>query len=74
MSTQNDSLGPLLATGRVDDQDGAIVGRQLPKTAGRGLTAFAHDFGRALGEHSSPQQASIHVTEGRAEVSVAGRP
>jgi quercetin dioxygenase-like cupin family protein len=38
------------------------------------LTLFAFDAGQELSEHTAPFAALVHVLEGRARVTVAGKP
>ena len=73
MTTNPLDSGPLAVLETVAYQPGGIVSRQLLKTAGGGVTAFAFDAGQGLSEHSSPQQALIQVIEGEAEVEIDGR-
>jgi len=53
-------------------QPKAIVSRVLVKQAGGSITLFAFDGGQAVGEHTAPFDAMIHVLEGTAEVTIAG--
>ena len=55
-------------------QDGAVVSRVLLKNAGGSVTLFAFAEGEALSEHATPSDALLLVTEGEAEVTVAGAP
>jgi quercetin dioxygenase-like cupin family protein len=38
------------------------------------VTAFAFDAEQGLSEHTAPFDALVHVLEGEAEISVAGKP
>lgn len=76
MSTENSAavkpaevreLGELLKF-----QDGAIVSRVLLKNQGGTVTFFAFDAGEGLSEHTAPFDALVLITEGEAEVTVAG--
>ncbi|HKO60390.1 MAG TPA: cupin domain-containing protein [Pyrinomonadaceae bacterium] len=53
-------------------QDGSIVSRVLLKNKGGTVTLFAFDVGEGLSEHTAPFDALVVVTEGEAEVEIAG--
>jgi quercetin dioxygenase-like cupin family protein len=55
-------------------QEGAVVSRTLLKRPGGTITLFAFDAGQTLSEHTAPFDAVVHVLDGRAEVTIAGRP
>lgn len=55
-------------------QQGAIVSRILVKREAASITLFAFDAGQELSEHTTPYDAAVHVVEGEAAVTVAGRP
>ena len=57
----------------VDYQDGAIVSRQVIKTPGGSITAFAFDAGQGLSEHTTPHEALVQVIDGTARVDIAGQ-
>lgn len=57
----------------VDLQPDAIVSRILVKHPSGSITFFAFDAGQSVEEHTAPFDAMIHVVEGTAEVSVAGK-
>jgi quercetin dioxygenase-like cupin family protein len=54
-------------------QDGAIVSRQITKADAGNVTLFAFDAGQELSEHTAPFDALVHVLDGEAEVTIAGR-
>ncbi|OGS48833.1 MAG: cupin [Euryarchaeota archaeon RBG_16_68_13] len=54
-------------------QDGSVVSRTLIDDKAGTVTLFAFDEGEALSEHTAPYDALLHVLEGRAEVTIAGR-
>ncbi len=58
----------------VSYQEGAIVSRQITRSAGGNVTLFAFDAGQELSEHTSPFDALVHVLEGELEVRIAGQP
>src|SRR5437764_14610971 len=53
-------------------QDGAIVSRVLLKNKGGTVTMFAFDVGEGLSEHTAPFDALVLVTDGEADVEIAG--
>jgi quercetin dioxygenase-like cupin family protein len=63
---------------KVDDlvnyQDGSTVSREIVKKPTGTVTAFAFDAEQGLSEHTAPFDALVHVLEGEAEISVAGKP
>ncbi|MEJ5241906.1 MAG: cupin domain-containing protein [Anaerolineales bacterium] len=58
----------------VSYQEGAIVSRQITRSAGGNVTLFAFDAAQELSEHTSPFDALVHVLEGELEVRIAGQP
>ena len=55
-------------------QKGAIVSKTLVEKETGTVTLFAFDQGQALSEHTAPFDALVQVTEGRAEIRIAGVP
>jgi quercetin dioxygenase-like cupin family protein len=53
-------------------QDGSIVSRVLLKNKGGTVTLFAFDVGEGLSEHTAPFDALVVVTEGEADIQIAG--
>ena len=53
-------------------QDNSIVSRVLLKNKGGTVTLFAFDTGEGLSEHTAPFDALVVVTDGEAEVQIAG--
>ena len=60
--------------GLVAYQDGAIVSREVVSGQAGTVTAFAFDVGQQLSEHTAPFDAMVVGLDGRAEVTVGGRP
>jgi quercetin dioxygenase-like cupin family protein len=58
----------------VNYQDGSIVSREIVKKPTGNVTIFAFDEGQGLSEHTSPFDALVHVLDGEAEISIAGKP
>jgi len=55
-------------------QTGSVVSRTvIDKKAGT-VTLFSFDDGEALSEHKAPFDALIYIIDGKAEVTVAGKP
>ncbi|MCU0236112.1 MAG: cupin domain-containing protein [Acidobacteria bacterium] len=55
-------------------QKGAVVSKTLVEKETGTVTLFAFDEGQALSEHTAPFDALVQVTEGRAEIRIAGMP
>lgn len=53
-------------------QEGSIVSRVLLKNKGGTVTLFAFDISEGLSEHTAPFDALVVVTDGEAEVEIAG--
>lgn len=54
-------------------QDGAVVSRIVVKREAGNVTLFAFDAGQELSEHTAPYDALVHVVDGEAEITIAGR-
>ena len=53
-------------------QEGSIVSRVLLKNQGGTVTLFAFDAGEGLSEHTAPFDALVVVTDGEADIEIAG--
>ena len=53
-------------------QDGTIVSHMLLKNKGGSVTLFAFDVGEGLSDHTAPFDALVMVTDGEAEIEIAG--
>jgi quercetin dioxygenase-like cupin family protein len=53
-------------------QDDSIVSRVLLKNKGGTVTLFAFDVGEGLSEHTAPFDALVVVTDGEADIEIAG--
>jgi quercetin dioxygenase-like cupin family protein len=53
-------------------QDGSVVSRVLLKNKGGTVTLFAFDVGEGLSEHTAPFDALVVVTDGVADIEIAG--
>lgn len=58
----------------VDYQKGAVVSRTLVKHPMGTVTAFAFDEEQGLSEHTAAFDALVQVIEGKAEITIAGKP
>ena len=56
----------------VQYQDGSIVSRVLLKNKGGTVTQFAFDVGEGLSEHTAPFDALVVITDGEADIEIAG--
>jgi quercetin dioxygenase-like cupin family protein len=76
MSDQNqNSVRPAEVKQLVDllqYQDSSIVSRVLLKNKGGTVTLFAFDLGEGLSEHTAPFDALAVVTDGEADIEIAG--
>ena len=53
-------------------QEDSIVSRVLLKNKGGTVTLFAFDVGEGLSEHTAPFDALVVVTDGEADIEIAG--
>lgn len=60
--------------GLIGYQEGAVVSRTLIDKEAGTVTIFAFDEGQGLSEHTAPYDAMVMVTDGRAEIRIAGEP
>jgi len=58
----------------IDYQAGAVVSKELLRKDKGTLTLFAFDQGQGLSEHTAPFDATVQIIDGRAEITVAGKP
>jgi len=58
----------------VNYQEGAVVSRTLVKHPTGTITAFAFDAGQGLSEHTAAYDALVQMIEGKAEITISGRP
>lgn len=57
----------------VSYQDGSIVSRVILKEPTGNITIFAFDEGQALSEHTVAYDALVHLLDGEAKVTIAGK-
>ena len=60
--------------GKIEYQSTSIVSQTLLKDEMGTVTLFAFDRGQGLSEHTAPYDATVHVLEGEAEISIDGKP
>lgn len=58
----------------VDYQDGSIVSKEIIKSEKGTVTLFAFDKGQGLSEHIAPFDALAYNFDGKAEITIDGRP
>ena len=58
----------------VDYQAGSIVSRTIIDKPAGTLTLFAFDVGQGLSEHTAPFDALVYLLDGKAEVTISGKP
>ena len=58
----------------VNYQNNAIVSKTIVEKEAGTVTLFAFDKDQALSEHTAPFDALVQVTEGQAEIRIAGVP
>ena len=59
--------------GLVESQNDAIVSREILKKKTGTVTLFAFDTGQGLSEHTAPFDALVHVLDGEAQITIAGK-
>lgn len=68
-------VGKVLVTNDLlNYQEGTVASRMIVFKKAGTITLFAFDEGEGLSEHSAPYDAILTVTDGEAEVSIAGKP
>jgi quercetin dioxygenase-like cupin family protein len=53
-------------------QEGSVVSKEIIKKSTGTVTLFAFDKGQGLSEHKTPFDALVLVTDGTAEITIAG--
>ncbi|MEJ2153938.1 MAG: cupin domain-containing protein [Desulfobacteraceae bacterium] len=53
---------------------GSVVSKTLIKKEIGNITLFAFDQGQGLSEHTAPFDAVVHILDGKAEITIGGRP
>ena len=65
---------PTNLAGLADYMPDTVISRTLVKNGAGTITLFAFGKGQSLSTHSAPFDAILTVTDGEAEVSIAGKP
>ena len=74
-TTDKKLLGKVVdAAGLVKYQAGTIVSRTLIQKPTGTITVFAFAAGQELSEHTAPFDALVQILDGRAEVTISGKP
>jgi len=55
-------------------QEGSVVSREILSKEKGTVTVFAFDKGQGLSEHTAPFDALVLILDGRAEISIGGKP
>jgi len=72
---REDLVAKVLAVNElVQYQDGTVASRMIVFKPAGTITQFAFDAGEGLSEHSAPFDAILTVTDGEADVTIAGAP
>ena len=58
----------------VEYHEGSIVSKTVIDKSTGTLTLFAFDKGQGLSEHTAPFDALVYVFDGKAEVTISGKP
>ncbi len=68
-------IGKVLVTNDLlQYQEGTVASRMIVFKKAGTITLFSFDAGEGLSEHSAPFDAILTVTDGEADVSIAGKP
>lgn len=73
MASNQKLEGPKDLSRLIAYQEGAVVSREIIQRTAGTVTLFAFDEGQGLSEHTAPFDALVIVTDGEAEIAVAGR-
>jgi quercetin dioxygenase-like cupin family protein len=73
MSNTLENGNAFSATDAVDYSANAVVSKAILKKPSGNITLFSFDAGEGLSEHSSPHEAFVHILDGAAEISIAGK-
>ncbi len=55
-------------------QADAVVSQEIVKKDTGTVTLFAFDKGQGLSEHTAPFDALVYIVDGRAEITISGKP
>ncbi|KJS33473.1 MAG: cupin [Desulfatitalea sp. BRH_c12] len=54
--------------------DGSVVSKTLLKKQAGNITLFSFSAGQGLSEHTAPFDAVVHILDGKARITIGGRP
>ena len=54
--------------------ESSVVSRTVLESEKGNLTVFAFEKGQKLSEHSAPFDATVQILDGKAEITIAGKP
>lgn len=60
--------------GLINYSRGSVVSKTLLDRKAGTLTLFAFDKGQGLSEHTAPYDASVMILDGKAEITIGGKP
>ena len=58
----------------VNYHDGSIVSKEIIRNDKGTVSFFAFDKGQGLSEHTAPFEAMVYVFDGKAEITIEGKP
>ena len=61
-------------TDMVEYQEGSVVSRTVVDQKSGTVTIFAFGAGQGLSEHTAPFNALVHILDGKARVTISGKP
>lgn len=61
-------------SGLVSYQYGSVVSKEIIRGEKGTVTLFAFDKGQGLSEHTAPFDALVYIFDGKADISIEGRP
>ena len=75
---QSDSENPLANANNLENliayQKDSVVSKTIIGKKTGTVTLFAFDKGQGLSEHTAPFDAMVYITDGEADITVAGKP
>jgi quercetin dioxygenase-like cupin family protein len=61
-------------SGAIEYRKGSIVSSEIIREESGTVTVFAFDKGQGLSEHVAPFDALVYILDGRAKITIGGRP
>ncbi len=59
---------------QIEYSEGGIISKQVLKNAAGNVTLFSFDREQGLSEHTAPFDALVQIIDGKAEISIGGKP